>query len=145
MTPERWRAMRAVVQAALERPPGERPAFVAEACGADAALQADVDALLAVPDTAPGTGGTGGTGGTPARRALVGALARVASATGRTDDAAVSDTDTAARLEAALAGRYAIEREIGRGGMATVYLARDLRHKRQVAVKVLHAELAAVL
>src|SRR5439155_24007988 len=45
----------------------------------------------------------------------------------------------------ALAGRYAIEREIGAGGMATVYLARDLRHHRQVALKVLNPELGAVL
>ncbi|MGD2122958.1 MAG: serine/threonine-protein kinase [Gemmatimonadota bacterium] len=46
------------------------------------------------------------------------------------------------RLKAALADRYRIEREIGRGGMATVFLARDLRHERQVAVKVLDPELA---
>jgi len=43
-----------------------------------------------------------------------------------------------------LAGRYAVEREIGRGGMATVYLARDLEHGRPVALKVMHPELAAV-
>jgi TolB-like protein/Flp pilus assembly protein TadD len=43
------------------------------------------------------------------------------------------------RAQRALADRYAIERELGRGGMATVYLADDLRHGRQVAVKVLHA------
>src|SRR3954469_16820051 len=49
------------------------------------------------------------------------------------------------RLKAALPGRYSIEREIGRGGMATVYLARDLRHKRNVALKVLDPELGAVL
>ena len=48
-------------------------------------------------------------------------------------------------LTAALADRYAIEREIGAGGMATVYLARDLKHDRQVAVKVLKPELGAVL
>ncbi|MGI8842995.1 MAG: protein kinase domain-containing protein [Gemmatimonadaceae bacterium] len=45
-------------------------------------------------------------------------------------------------LDAALAGRYRIEREIGRGGMATVYLADDLRHRRKVAVKVLRPDLA---
>ncbi len=45
----------------------------------------------------------------------------------------------------ALADRYAIEREVGRGGMATVYLARDLKHNRPVAIKVLHPELAAVI
>jgi serine/threonine-protein kinase len=49
------------------------------------------------------------------------------------------------RLKAALADRYRIDREIGRGGMATVYLAEDLRHERQVAVKVLRPELVAVL
>jgi serine/threonine protein kinase/tetratricopeptide (TPR) repeat protein len=54
-------------------------------------------------------------------------------------------TDARAALEAALAERYAIERELGRGGMATVYLARDLRHERPVALKVLHPELAASL
>jgi eukaryotic-like serine/threonine-protein kinase len=53
--------------------------------------------------------------------------------------------DPRAALEAALAGRYAIERELGRGGMATVYLARDLRHDRPVALKVLHGELAATM
>ncbi len=49
------------------------------------------------------------------------------------------------RLTAALAGRYAVERELGAGGMATVYLARDLKHNREVALKVLRPELAAVL
>ncbi|HEY6807815.1 MAG TPA: protein kinase [Gemmatimonadales bacterium] len=49
------------------------------------------------------------------------------------------------RLRAALAGHYAIERELGRGGMATVFLARDLKHDRPVALKVLRAELAQVV
>lgn len=48
-------------------------------------------------------------------------------------------------LGVALAGRYAIERELGSGGMATVYLARDLRHQRDVAVKVLRPDLAAAV
>ena len=44
-----------------------------------------------------------------------------------------------------LSGRYRIERELGAGGMATVYLAEDLRHQRKVALKVLHTEIAALL
>jgi TolB-like protein len=54
-------------------------------------------------------------------------------------------TDGIDDLSAALADRYAIERELGRGGMATVYLARDLRHDRPVALKVLHSTLSAAL
>ncbi len=53
-------------------------------------------------------------------------------------------TDIIDRLKAALSDRYAIEHERGAGGMATVYLAEDLKHKRKVAVKVLRPELAAV-
>ena len=52
---------------------------------------------------------------------------------------------SADRLTAALADRYRIERELGAGGMATVYLAEDLKHDRKVAIKVLKPELAAVL
>jgi tetratricopeptide (TPR) repeat protein len=53
--------------------------------------------------------------------------------------------DTVSALTAALADRYAIQRELGRGGMATVYLAEDLKHHRPVALKVLKPELAHVL
>ena len=49
------------------------------------------------------------------------------------------------RLRTALADRYAVEREVGRGGMATVFLSHDLKHDRRVALKVLHPELAASL
>ena len=54
-------------------------------------------------------------------------------------------SDPIPRLNAALEGRYEIEREIGEGGMATVYLADDLKHERKVALKVLKPELAAVV
>src|SRR5688572_4588045 len=50
-----------------------------------------------------------------------------------------------ADLEAGLTGRYLLERELGRGGTATVWLARDLKHDRLVALKVLRPELAATL
>jgi serine/threonine-protein kinase len=49
------------------------------------------------------------------------------------------------QLATSLAGRYTIERELGRGGMATVFLARDVKHQRDVALKVLDPELGAVL
>ncbi|MGH7702530.1 MAG: protein kinase domain-containing protein, partial [Gemmatimonadales bacterium] len=49
------------------------------------------------------------------------------------------------RLRGALSDRYAVDREVGRGGMATVFLAQDLKHDRRVALKVLHPELAASL
>ena len=54
-------------------------------------------------------------------------------------------SDPVSRLNAALEGRYAIDRELGEGGMATVYLADDLKHHRSVALKVLKPELAAVV
>ncbi len=54
-------------------------------------------------------------------------------------------SDPITRLNAALEGRYRIERELGEGGMATVYLADDLKHERKVALKVLKPELAAVV
>ena len=54
-------------------------------------------------------------------------------------------SDPVARLNAALEGRYAIDRELGEGGMATVYLADDLKYERKVALKVLKPELAAVV
>ncbi|HEY4649451.1 MAG TPA: protein kinase [Gemmatimonadales bacterium] len=57
----------------------------------------------------------------------------------------VSMLDSGDQLASALQGRYVLERELGRGGMALVYLAQDLRHDRQVALKVLHPELAQVL
>ena len=52
-------------------------------------------------------------------------------------------SETLRQLRAAIGDRYAVERELGRGGMATVFLARDLKHDREVAIKVLHPELSA--
>ncbi len=57
----------------------------------------------------------------------------------------VAVTDQLTLLRVALTGRYTVERELGRGGMATVYLAQDLKHHRPVAIKILRAELAAAL
>jgi serine/threonine-protein kinase len=57
----------------------------------------------------------------------------------------IGGADRIAALTAALADRYVIERELGRGGMATVYLARELRHRRPVAIKVLDPDLSQSL
>ncbi len=54
-------------------------------------------------------------------------------------------TDLLESLKAALTDRYTIEHEIGRGGMATVYLAEDLKHDRKVAIKVLRPDIAEVI
>lgn len=51
-------------------------------------------------------------------------------------------SDVLPRLQSALAGRYTVERELGHGGIAAVYLAADLKHERKVAIKVLDPELA---
>ncbi|WP_310572243.1 protein kinase [Gemmatimonas sp.] len=57
----------------------------------------------------------------------------------------MNTADTLARLSAALADRYRVDRELGQGGMATVYLAHDIKHDRDVAIKVLHPDLGAAL
>jgi serine/threonine-protein kinase len=61
------------------------------------------------------------------------------------DDVGDRDAVSLARVRGAIAGRYAVERLLGRGGMSDVYLAQDLKHRRKVAVKVLHEDLALVL
>jgi serine/threonine protein kinase/Tol biopolymer transport system component len=58
-------------------------------------------------------------------------------------DAAILVTDRIAQINASLSGRYVVERELGTGGMATVYLAEDVKHRRKVAIKVLRDDLSA--
>src|SRR4051812_25207032 len=124
MTPDRWRVVEAILRASLSCAPAQRDAFVAQACGDDEELRLEVDSLLAAHDR------TGDFLDRPAAEQLA------------TANAPASLTS---RLATALAGRYQLEREIGRGGMATVHLALDLRHHRRVAIKVLREELAAAV
>jgi serine/threonine-protein kinase len=121
MTPERWRAVDAILQAVLACEPGRREAVVAAACGGDVALQTEVASLLAAHVDAADD-----------------FLERPAAE-------ALGVPPLAGRLATALAGRYVVDREIARGGMATVYLAHDLRHGRRVAIKVLREDIAAAI
>jgi eukaryotic-like serine/threonine-protein kinase len=125
MTPERWRAVDAILQAALACEPVRRDAFVAEACGEDGELRREVASLLAAHD-----------------RAADDFLERPAA---EAHGPLIAPPPLGERLANALAGRYAIERELAHGGMATVHLARDLRHGRRVAIKVLREDLAAAV
>lgn len=121
LDPERWRALEPILDAALELRPEDRDAFLDEACGDDAALRAELAAML-----------------DECARDDVGldlpAAERFASL--------LDERHELAGLRAELAAKYAIQRVLGSGGMGTVYLARDLRHGREVAIKVLAPELA---
>ena len=125
MTPERWREVDAVLRGALLCEPAQRDAFVAYACGEDQALRREVASLLAAHDRADDDFLE-----QPAADAFQGHSAPPPLVT---------------RLVNALAGRYEIESELAHGGMASVYLARDVRHDRRVAIKVLREELAAAV
>ena len=120
LTPDRWREVEAIFLATRDREPGERATFLEQACGTDGALRHEVESLLAADH--------GATGFLEPPGVPVPEMPGLENA-----------------LRTALAGRYALERELGHGGMATVYLADDVRHHRQVAIKVLHPELGAVL
>ena len=124
MSPERWRIVDSIVQRALDAAPDERSAFLDRACGADAALRREVDSFLAAMADDEFLERWAGVLPPPVLR---------------------RDPPSLERVTAALEERFVVERELGRGGMATVYLARDLRQRRPVAVKVLDAELAMLL
>ena len=124
MTPERWRLVDAVLRAALSTEPARRAAVIAEACAGDDLLRGEVESLLAAHRE----------GDDFLEQPAVNAL-----------DAPDPGRPLAERLASALAGRYEIERELGRGGMAIVFLARDLRHDRRVAIKVLREDIAAAV
>jgi serine/threonine-protein kinase len=128
MTPERWRVIEEVLHAALACVPAQRDAVVAAACGDDESLRHEVDSLLAAHDRASHDDFLG----RPAAEAL--GTAPLPAESSQTE-----------RLAKALEGHYVIEREVGHGGMANVYLARDVRHFRRVAIKVLRDELAAAV
>ena len=122
ISPDQWRHLESLVDALLDTPPERRAALLAEMSGGDPARLAELERLVEECERP---------------RPLLDQPAAVRFA-------ALVD-DHAVRASEVLADRYRITREIGRGGMATVYLARDIRHSRDVAVKVVRADLAAAL
>ncbi len=117
---DRWDRIKTIVGRALERGPDERTAFVAAACGDDVELNREVESLL------------------EAHSASISFF--------QTPPADPSSPKASQELaEGQTLGCYRVLRALGRGGMATVYLAHDLRHRRSVALKVLHPHLALAL
>ena len=123
LLPDRWAELAPLIDAVLDAPPERRSSILMEVSARDPGLRAEVERFVAecerrVPML-----------DRPAAEAFSRLL--------------VEDADPG--IPEILGGRYRIEREIGRGGMACVYLARDLKHARAVAVKVIRPDLAASL
>ena len=114
--------MSPLIDAAFELPPGERSGYIERVCADDPALKADLERFLAECEK----------GDSLIDRAV-------------TERFAMLLEDAPQDLPAVLGDRFTIEREVGRGGMATVFLAHDRKHDRPVAVKVLKREVAASL
>jgi serine/threonine protein kinase/tetratricopeptide (TPR) repeat protein len=132
---QRWREIESLFHAALERELTERAAFLDEVCSTDPSLRQEIESLLAANASADGFLDSPPMRWDPSVSAAVGTAFQPGGTSGVRVD----------RLQAALAGKYLLERVLGRGGMATVYLARDLKHRRSVAIKVLDRELTACL
>src|SRR5262245_20088888 len=120
MDSERWQAIAHLYESVLERAPGERSAFLAEAAGADDALRREVESLLEH----------------DGRPVLIDEpMLEMA--------AAVLDTDPSDLKPGAMLGPHRVETMIGTGGMGQVYRATDTRLNRVVALKILPRELAS--
>ena len=116
-----WSRLTAVIDRLLDAPPPERAALIEELSAGDAGRRAELHNLLAECEREP--------------------LLLTAPAAERFEALFHAEP----RFPDALVERYEVVRELGRGGMATVYLARDVKHNREVAVKIVHPALAASL
>ena len=125
MTPERWAALEQVLDRALELEAGDRSAFLERVCSGDSGLRTEVEQLLRAAET-------------PESFLDASAVAYASPLLTRFAERALPPAG--ARL-----GSYQLVRELGRGGMATVFLARDSKHDRDVALKVMHGDIAAGL
>jgi eukaryotic-like serine/threonine-protein kinase len=116
MTPDKWKQVTELVEAALELAPGKREAFLDDACSADLTLRGEVEALLSSYNQAEGF--------------LDGLFEGATTLIGGAE---------AAPVEGAMIGSYRVVRELGRGGMGTVYLAgrADDTYKKSVAIKLI--------
>ena len=117
---ESWPRLSSLVDALLDATPDQRPALIEELSGGDPVRRSELERVVAECE-----------GELPS-------LNRPAA-----ERFAALLQDAVARFPESLAGRYRLTREVGRGGMATVYLAHDLKHARDVAVKVVHPLLAS--
>jgi serine/threonine-protein kinase len=116
MSPNDWRVFGPLLDVVLETPPERRAAVMTEACRGDAAMVAQLRQLVQECEQADAVLDRG-------------AIERFASL--------LDDDETVPKFPAVLSGRLRVDREIGRGGMAIVFLAHDTTHDRPVAVKVL--------
>ena len=128
MTPDRWREVEVILDQALELPPDEVDAFLTRACEGDAELRAEVEELLAADRQA------GEFLETPAAE-MAGPLLEVGAREAMAPTEPLEDPLTGRQL-----GPYRVLRRIGGGGMGEIYLARDTRLERNVALKLLPAE-----
>jgi Serine/threonine protein kinase len=122
-----WGRIEPLIDAVLDAPPDRRDVVARELSGGDDAVYARLQGLAA--DCAKN------------HRLLARPAAERFAALFDPDPFPIPETHLTDRLSAAVADRYRIERELGSGGMATVYLAQDLKHDRKVALKVLKPEL----
>lgn len=128
LTPDRWQALEPILDAVLDADPATREAVIARLTSADPEARAEVERLLQ-------------SSGAAADPSILDRTAGEVFA-----DLLCDDAEFVARIFAeSQGGRYTIVRQAGAGGMATVYLARDHRHDRDVAIKILHPDLSVTL